>query len=112
MVRVRFPNTKKENFEFDVKAEYKRVIAQALKAKEVLNISHDKHAAQILENSEDLGDALELIDVLTDEIKYRIKAYSYCITSNSDNFVQWLEEEYLRKLKSTVRQHKYPEIEA
>ena len=112
IIRERFSKTKKEDLDFDVKAEYKKVVAEALKAKEVLNRSHDKHAAQIIENSEDLGDALELIDLLSDEIKYRIKAYSYCITSNSDNFVQWLEEEYVRKLKNTVRQHQFHELEA
>jgi len=111
IIRERFSKTKKEDLDFDVKAEYKKVVAEALKAKEVLNRSHDKHAAQIIENSEDLGDALELIDLLSDEIKYRIKAYSYCITSNSDNFVQWLEEEYVRKLKNTVRQHQFHELE-
>lgn len=111
IIRDRFPNTKDEDMEFDVKEEYKQVVREALRAKEVLNRSHDQHAKTIIENSEDLGDALELVELLSDEIKYRIKAYSYCITSNSENFVQWLEEEYLRKLKTTVRQHQFVDLE-
>ncbi len=111
IIRDRFPNTKDEDMEFDVKEEYKQAVREALRAKEVLNRSHDQHAKTIIENSEDLGDALELVELLSDEIKYRIKAYSYCITSNSENFVQWLEEEYLRKLKTTVRQHQFVDLE-
>lgn len=111
IIKSKFPNSQPEDFEFDVKEEYKKVIAEALKGKEVLNRSHDKHAKLVLDNSEDLGDALELCDLLYDEIKYRIKAYSYCITANSENFVQWLEEEYNRKLRTTVRKHQFHDLE-
>lgn len=108
-IKAMFPKT--TDFDFDVKEEYKKVVSEGKKSKETLNRSMEQHARIITENSNDLGDALELAEALSDEIKYRIKAYSYCITSNSENFVQWLEDDYNRKLKMEIRKFQYADLD-
>ena len=52
-----------------------------------------------IENSEDVYDARNLIKLLQDDIAYRIKQYSYCIMNSTDNYKDWLFEEYNRKLR-------------
>ena len=44
-------------------------------------------------------DARDLVKLLQDEIAYRIKQYCYCIMNSTDNYKDWLFEEYNRKLR-------------
>ena len=55
-----------------------------------------------MENSEDVFDARILAKELKDEISYRVKQYSYCIMNNTKNYKEWLEEDYERKLRSSI----------
>ena len=41
--------------------------------KEVLARSMDQHTHIIIENSEDVNDALELVDLLNEDINFRLK---------------------------------------
>ena len=100
-VRERFAAT--ENVEFNMKEEYLKVTEKGLKPKAAIEVSIDQHAGMCEENSEDVFDALELVDLLEHDIEYRIKQYSHCIAKNTENFVKWLQDDYKRKLQQTLR---------
>ncbi|PRX55018.1 DEAD/DEAH box helicase [Flagellimonas meridianipacifica] len=94
--------SKSENIHFDIKAEYKKVFAEGLKSKLVLERSIEQHAQICVENSEDVFDARILAKELKEEIQYRVRQYSYCIMNNTKNYKEWLEEDYERKLRSNI----------
>ncbi|WP_411030797.1 DEAD/DEAH box helicase [Spongiimicrobium sp. 3-5] len=89
---------------FDIKEEYKKVFAQGLKSKTVLERSIEQHAKICVENSEDVFDARLLAKELKEEIAYRVRQYSYCIMNNTKNYKEWLEEDYERKLRLNISQ--------
>ncbi|GLU44786.1 DEAD/DEAH box helicase [Allomuricauda sp. NBRC 101325] len=99
-LRAKF--SKSDNISFDVKEEYKKIFAQGRKSKEVLELSIEQHAQICVENSEDVFDARILAKELKDEIQFRVKQYSYCIMNNTKNYKEWLEEDYERKLRSSI----------
>lgn len=92
------------NIDFDIKAEYKKVFAEGLKSKIVLERSIEQHAQICVENSEDVFDARILAKQLKEEISFRVKQYSYCIMNNTKNYKEWLEEDYERKLRLKISQ--------
>tara|TARA_R110002020_G_scaffold38344_5_gene115298 strand:- start:1168 stop:2697 length:1530 start_codon:yes stop_codon:yes gene_type:complete len=96
--------SKSENIDFDIKKEYEKVFAQGLKSKIALERSIAQHAKICYENSEDVFDARILARELKDEISYRIRLYSYCIMKNTQNYKEWLEEDYMRKLRLKISQ--------
>lgn len=93
---------KSDNIEYDIKEEYKKVFAQGLKSKIVLERSIEQHAEICVENAEDVFDARLLAKELKEEIAYRVRQYSYCIMNNTKNYKEWLEEDYERKLRSSI----------
>ncbi|WP_139958853.1 DEAD/DEAH box helicase [Flavicella sediminum] len=101
-VRAEFPNS--TNFSFDVKAEYDKAIKQNIKSKIVLDKSIEQHCQLCVENSEDVFDARILSRLLQDDISDRIKKYSYCIIKSTKNYIQWLEEDYKRRLSTMINQ--------
>ncbi|WP_394748785.1 DEAD/DEAH box helicase [Spongiimicrobium salis] len=96
--------SKSEVLEYDIKAEYKKIFAQGLKSKTVLERSIEQHAKICVENSEDVFDARILAKQLKEEIAYRVRQYSYCIMNNTKNYKEWLEEDYERKLRLSISQ--------
>lgn len=94
--------SKSQNIHFNIKEEYKKVFAQGLKSKLVLERSIEQHAQICVENSEDVFDARILAKELKEEIAYRVRQYSYCIMNNTKNYKEWLEEDYERKLRSSI----------
>lgn len=104
------PNDLKEKFsksiniDFDVKAIYKEVLAQGFKSRKTLELSIEQHAQMCVENSDDIFDARLLAKELKADISYRVRQYSYCIMNNTDNYKDWLEEDYMRKLRSRISQ--------
>lgn len=101
-VLAEFPNS--TDFSFDVKAEYDQAIKQGLKSKIVLDKSLEQHCRLCVENSEDVFDARILSHLLNDDISDRIKKYSYCIIKSTKNYVQWLEDDYKRRLTTMINQ--------
>jgi len=99
-VREKF--SKSENVEFDIKEEYKEAIRRADRPKIVLERSMNQHTKMCVENSEDLMDARLLVELLSDQIAYRIRIYSYCICKSTDNYLKWLKEDYERKLRQSL----------
>ena len=99
------PDTLKEKFsnseslEFDIKAAYKEALNTGKKSFTVIEQSIAQHSKICIENSEDVFDARDLTKLLQDEISYRIKQYCYCIMNSTQNYKDWLFEEYNRKLR-------------
>ncbi|MEP2278712.1 DEAD/DEAH box helicase [Maribacter sp.] len=99
-LRAEFANS--TDIDFDIKEEYKKSFANGEKSKLVLEKSIEQHAKICVENSEDVFDARILAKKLKEEIKYRVRQYSYCIMNNTKNYKEWLEEDYERKLRSKI----------
>ncbi len=101
-LRERFRKT--ADIDMDVKEAYKEVFAQGKKSKEVLEMSIGQHARMCVENSEDIFEARILAKLLKEEIEYRIKQYSHCIMNNTQNYRDWLQEDYERRLRLKISQ--------
>ncbi len=95
---------KTEKIHFDIKKEYKKVIKEGKKAKTALENAIEQHAEMVVENSEDVFDARVLARKLRDDIAYRVRQYSYSIMNNTQNYRDWLQEDYERKLKQRINQ--------
>jgi len=91
--------SKSESLSFDVRANYKEVIASGQKSMVVMERSIAQHSKICIENSEDIYDARALAKLLRDEIHYRVKQYSYCIMNSTANYREWLFDEYNRRLR-------------
>ena len=85
--------------DFDIKEEYLRITRFGGKGKSVLDKSMQQHATIIQENAPTLERAFELLKILDQDIKSRMKQYSYCISKSTDSYLDWLKEEYIRKLR-------------
>ncbi|WP_193316087.1 DEAD/DEAH box helicase [Flavicella marina] len=101
-IRAEFPNS--TDFSFNVKEEYDKAIKMNLKSKVVLDKSLEQHCKLCVENSEDVFDARILSRLLQDDISDRIKKYSYCIIKSTKNYIQWLEDDYKRRLSTMINQ--------
>ncbi|WP_299362079.1 DEAD/DEAH box helicase family protein [Winogradskyella sp.] len=99
------PDTLKEKFknsqslDFDVKAAYKEAVGSGKKSFTVIERSIAQHSRICIENSDDVYDARALAKLLQDDIAYRIKQYCYCIMNSTQNYKDWLFDEYNRKLR-------------
>lgn len=97
-LRAKFSKT--EIVTFDVDEEHKRVIAQNLRSKIVIEKSIEQHASMCVDNTEELYDAKQLAKELHDDIECRMKRYAKCLSHCSKNYSEWLIEDY--KLKLTL----------
>ena len=93
---------KSEDTDFDIEEEYAKTKKFGLKSSTVLEKSIDQHAKMCCENSEDVFDARILSKLLDQDIEYRVRRYSYCISKSTKNYRDWLEEDYKRKLRSKI----------
>ncbi|WP_370392584.1 DEAD/DEAH box helicase [uncultured Winogradskyella sp.] len=96
-IRAKFSNS--ESIGFDIEAAYKEAINSGKKSFSVIEQSIAQHSKMCIDNSEDVYDARDLVKLLQDDIAYRIKQYCYCIMNSTDNYKDWLFEEYNRKLR-------------
>lgn len=107
--RYLMPQELKEKFKnsahinFDIKADYKNVLQNGLRPKVAIDNAINHHATICIENAEEQMDSLALVDLLKDDIEYKVKQYSYCICKSTPSYIKWLREEYTRKLRYTVR---------
>ncbi|MFV0248519.1 MAG: DEAD/DEAH box helicase [Tenacibaculum sp.] len=94
---------KSENLHFDVKKIYTQTVQSGQSSKKVLEKSIQQHAKLCVENSEDVFDALILAKKLGGDIDDRIFRYSKCICKSTRNFIDWLQEDYRKKLNTYIR---------
>ena len=103
--KLRAKFSKSKDVYFDVKAAYVSVLRFDAQSKEVLVRSMDQHTQIIIENSEDVYDALELVDLLNEDINFRLKQYTKCISKSTYSFLSWLKTDYRTRLKSHLRKN-------
>ncbi len=101
-IRKKFNNT--EEVTFDVNEEYKKAITNMEHSRIVIEKSIGQHLKMCIENSSDMWDALDLADLLEEDIKDRIKHYTYNTIKTTKNYINWLEEDYKRRLHTRIRQ--------
>lgn len=92
-----------ENIRFDVDKTYVESIKKGKSSKTVLEKAINHHSLMCVENSEDEFDALILVKELNDDIDYVIKRYSKCISKSTDNFLDWLTQDYKKRLRTNIR---------
>jgi len=102
-LRSEFSNS--DEVYFDVKKTYIDSVAKGLSSKVVLEKSIDHHAKICIENSEDVYDAYALAKLLNDDINHRIDRYSKCICRSTHNFIDWLNDDYRKKLRAHLREN-------
>lgn len=90
---------KSKDIEFDIKAEYNDAINQGLKSFTAIERSIEQHSQICIENSETIQEARAMTQLLMDDIGYRIKQYCYCIMNSTQNYKDWLMDEYIRRLR-------------
>ena len=100
-IKKSFSNS--ENVYFDINKTYISSIRSGESSKVVLKRSIEQHATICIENSEDIYDALSLMKLLNEDIDFRIHRYSKCISKSTHNFLQWLVDDYKKKLRSYLR---------
>ncbi len=89
---------------FDMKKVYQDLQAKGMRPKKAIDASIDNHTQQVVRNAVDYYDALELVDLLKEEIEYRCRIYCNCLHNATESYCLWLIETYTRKLKNAVRQ--------
>ena len=102
-LRAEFANS--EDVFFDIKKTYIDSVRNGESSKVVLERSIKQHARICVENSEDVYDALGLAKMLGDDIDYRIGRYTKCISKSTFNFVEWLKDDYRKKLRAYIREN-------
>lgn len=100
-VKAYFPKT--EDFNFDMEEEYFKLLSKGNKTTVAIDLSVDDHYKRISENAEDMFHGLELLDILQDEIRYRLSVYTNCMAKSTRNYFNWLFESYNDELKRRIR---------
>jgi hypothetical protein len=106
-LREKFSNS--EEVYFDINQTYIESVRKGESSKVVLERSIAQHAYICTENSEDLYDALALAKLLGEDIDFRIERYTKNISKSTSNFVDWLKEDYRKKLNAYIR-HNFDDI--
>ena len=96
-LRKRFAKSK--DLSYDIKSAYSEAIRLGKKSFSVIEESIKQHSTICIENSEDVYDARELVKHLQEEIAHRVNQYCYCMMNSTDNYKDWLFEEYNRRLR-------------
>lgn len=90
------------NLSFDIEGTYKEVLSNQDKSATVIDRAIEQHKSLILENTDDLAEALGLIRLLKDDIEDRIRRYCYCICNSTRNYKEWAIEDYTSRLKKMI----------
>lgn len=89
---------KSPQLSFDIEKAYKVAISKNQKPRVVIEASIEQHAQICVDNAEDLKEAKMLCQLLTDDINYRVKKFTICLGNATNNYRDWLIEDYLKKL--------------
>ncbi len=99
-LRAKFSKTL--DVSFDIDEEHKKIIAQNLRSKIVLEKSLEQHATMCLENTTEFYEAKLLARELQGDIECRMKRYANCLSHCSKNYREWLVEDYKVKLNLLI----------
>ncbi|HEY1166380.1 MAG TPA: DEAD/DEAH box helicase [Chitinophaga sp.] len=100
-LRAKFPNTLQ--LSFDIQEAYQRALTEGRKSITVIRDAIRQHAAMCMENSGSIAEALQLADVLDNEISWRVKQYGKCLGKVTRNYTDWLKEDYKSRLKLLIQ---------
>ena len=95
-IKERFLNSSAEAF--IVRDRYLMALRKGRKPQTVVEESLEDHFARIKDNAADFDEALELFNLLGEEMKYRMKQFGKCINS-SNNHTDWQSQTYASKLR-------------
>jgi len=95
-VRERFVNSSAAAF--IVRDRYLTALREGRKPQSVLDESRDDHFARITGNASDYDEAIELFQLLKEEMKYRIKQFGKCINATA-NHSDWQTQTYTSRLR-------------
>jgi hypothetical protein len=70
----------------------------------VIDRSIAHHVSIIHYLCEDFWDASDFVKTLEGDINFRVRQYAKCIAKTTENYKNWLQEDYTRKLMSALRQ--------
>jgi len=98
----RFPMDTESLF-LDVTDVYDGLMDRGEKGNLTVDIAIENHVQLISQNADSMDKGMDLIEVLQDSIKNRIKLYTNCITKSTKNYMAYLLESYNRKLSMGVR---------
>jgi hypothetical protein len=88
---------------FNMKDAYIEATRKGKRPKAAIDASLDHHVKILVAVSEDEFHAIELSEHLEGDIEQRIRDYTKCISKTTDNYRQWLMDEYQRKMKQLIR---------
>ena len=108
-LRARF--SKSEVIDFDIKEAHKEALREKQRPKIVIEQSIEQHVKICVENSSDIEGALELAQLLKEEIDFRVRVYTRCLGKASQSYVTWLQDDYYRKLKQQIVRFGSPIVE-
>lgn len=92
---------KSELNDFLIKDRYLACLKKGLKPATVIDESVEEHFHRIRDNASSFDEALELFNLLDEEIKYRIRQFSRCINA-TNNYVDWQYQNYRTKLRRRI----------
>ena len=98
-IKERFLNSSAEAF--IVRDRYNMALRKGHKPQSVLDQSLEDHFARIKDNAADFDEALELFNLLGEEMKYRVRQYGKCINS-TNNHTDWQAQTYASKLRRRI----------
>lgn len=96
-LRAMFANS--DEVLFNINAAYDEVVMNRDKSSTVIDKALAQHLKIILENTDDLMEALGLVRLLKYDIEDRIRRYCYCICNSTRNYKEWAIDDYTSRLK-------------
>lgn len=100
-VKHHFPNT--QDFSFDMEEVYQSLLLKGQKTMKAVDMSLEDHYQRIIANADNLFDGIDLLNILQDEIRYRLNVYTNCLAKSTKNYFNWLYENYNEQLKQKIR---------
>lgn len=88
---------------FYIKEVYDECIDNGQRGKAAVDVSLKNHLELIKNNAEDMYEGLDMVELLKDEIEFRLRKYTKCISKSTDNYLKWLLDTYNRKLRQAIR---------
>jgi superfamily II DNA or RNA helicase len=98
-IKARFLNS--ESGEFMVRDKYMNCVKKGLKPQVVMDDSLEEHFGKIKDNASCFEEGTELLQLLQEEIKYRVKQFTKCINA-TQNYADWQYQNYMSRLRRKV----------
>ncbi len=98
-IRQRFVNS--DSNEFLVRDMYQDCVKRGVKPQSIIEVSLMEHFGKIKDNASCFEEASELLHLLSEEIKFRIRQFTKCINA-TPNYADWQYQTYLTRLRRNI----------